>query len=217
MASVTPSKYSSSVLVTLSETAKLPDASDTRARDAVKLMLSCLLLDKSVICVWIALVTPSKYPSSVLVTLSETAKLPDASDTRARDAVKLMLSCLLFDKSVICVWIVTPKDASSFMAAAISFKVSSVPGALSTKLLTAVLTYAVVAICVVLVPAEAVGAVGVPVRAASAEVALVSSCVWIALVTPFKKSNSVLDTLPPAINFASTWLMDTSGLVMSEL
>ena len=103
------------------------------------------------------------------------------------------------------------------MAAAISFKVSSVPGALSTKLLTAVLTYAVVAICVVLVPAEAVGAVGVPVRAASAEVALALSCVWIALVTPFKKSNSVLVTFPPAINFASTWLMDTSGLVMSEL
>ena len=33
--------------------------------------------------------------------------------------------------------------------------------------------------------------------------AFVSNCVWIALDTPFKKSNSVLDTLPPDILAAS--------------
>lgn len=45
-------------------------------------------------------------------------------------------------------------------------------------------TNAVVASCVVAVPAAAVGPVGVPVKAGDAVGALVLSCVWIALVTP---------------------------------
>ena len=52
----------------------------------------------------------------------------------------------------------------SFSTSAISFKVSNVVGAPLTKSEIAPVTNAVVAICVVLVPATAVGAVGVPVN-----------------------------------------------------
>lgn len=47
-------------------------------------------------------------------------------------------------------------------------------------------TMAVVATCVLLVVAAAVGAVGVPVSAGDATGALASNCVWIAEVTPSK-------------------------------
>ena len=70
---------------------------------------------------------------------------------------------------------VAEKLASSPSAAASSFRVSRAPGALSITLATAVETNAVVATCVLLVPAVAVGAVGVPVRAGDAKGALRSS------------------------------------------
>ena len=106
------------------------------------------------------------------------------------------------------------------MAAANSFNVSKAPGALSIKLSTAVFTKAVVANCVVLVPAVAVGATGAPVNVGPAKgafkskavcnpvvLAIVKSpfvivacllliCVCIALVTPFKYPYSVFPTFP---------------------
>ena len=96
------------------------------------------------------------------------------------------------------------------MAAANSFNVSKAPGALSIKLSTAVFTKAVVANCVVLVPAVAVGAIGEPPKTGPFNGALEFNidsnaftccsvieplvivacllliCVCIALVTPFK-------------------------------
>ena len=51
------------------------------------------------------------------------------------------------------------------IASASSFNVSRAPGAPPIKLVTAVVTYAVDAICVLLVAAEAVGTVGTPVIA----------------------------------------------------
>ena len=60
--------------------------------------------------------------------------------------------------------IVVEKLASSPRAAANSFNVSNASGALSTKFATAVLTNAVVAICLLLVSLLAVGAVGVPLK-----------------------------------------------------
>jgi len=68
---------------------------------------------------------------------------------------------------------VVEKLASFPKAAANSFSVSSADGALATKLLTAVETNAVVAICVVFVPAVAVGASGVPVNVGDAFAAYV--------------------------------------------
>ena len=69
--------------------------------------------------------------------------------------------------------IVVEKLASSPRAAANSFKVSIAPGAPSTRLATASgTTKAVVASCVVFVPAEAVGAAGVPVKVGEAISAL---------------------------------------------
>ena len=38
----------------------------------------------SVICVCIVLVTPSRYPNSVVVIVEDTVILPEVSDTRAR-------------------------------------------------------------------------------------------------------------------------------------
>ena len=78
------------------------------------------------------------------------------------------LSCLL-PRAVVTV---DAKLASSLIAAASSFSVSRAPGAESIRLLTAVDTKAVVATCVVFVPAVAVGAVGVPVSAGEARGAL---------------------------------------------
>ena len=78
---------------------------------AAPVIVACL----EFICVWIALVTPSKYPISVEVT-SETATLPEAFDIRALVAVRsletivvaapVIVACL----ESICVWIalVTP-------------------------------------------------------------------------------------------------------------
>jgi hypothetical protein len=64
--------------------------------------------------------------------------------------------------------IVVEKDASLPRAAASSFSVSSAAGADAIRLATADDTNAVVAICVLLVPAVAVGAVGTPVNAGDA-------------------------------------------------
>ena len=63
------------------------------------------------------------------------------------------------------------KLASSPRAAASSFSVLSAPGALSIVAVIAACTNAVVAICVVSVPALAVGAAGVPVNVGDAIVA----------------------------------------------
>ena len=72
-----------------------------------------------------------------------------------------MASCF----AEICSVIVVEKLASLFNAAANSLRVSNVEGEEPTKSLIAVLTKAVVAICVVFVVEDAVGAVGVPVKA----------------------------------------------------
>ena len=61
--------------------------------------------------------------------------------------------------------IVVENDASLPSANANSFNVSNVPGALAISALISLRTYAVVAICVLLVPDAAVVAVGVPVKA----------------------------------------------------
>jgi hypothetical protein len=60
--------------------------------------------------------------------------------------------------------IVPAKFASSFKAAASSLSVLSVAGLESMRLVIAVVTYCVVANCVLLVAADAVGASGVPVN-----------------------------------------------------
>ena len=68
------------------------------------------------------------------------------------------------------------ENAASFPnAVANSFSVSNVPGALATRALISERTYAVVAICVVLVPATAVGAIGVPVKEGDSRGALRAS------------------------------------------
>ena len=76
--------------------------------------------------------------------------------------------------------IVVENEASSFNAAANSFKELRAAGLESTRLLTAVVTYAVVASWVVLVAAEAVGASGVPVKVGLATGATPASAnVWL--------------------------------------
>lgn len=77
----------------------------------------------------------------------------------------------------ILVAVVVAKFASSPRALASSSRVFKVAGAESTRLATAVATNAVVAICVVFVAADAVGAVGTPVRSGEARAALASNCV----------------------------------------
>ena len=70
---------------------------------------------------------------------------------------------------------------------------------------TAVLTNAVVAICVVFVAAIAVGAVGVPVSAGDARSALLrvrsSSCHWILLVVLSRYPSSVVEIVEEASIF----------------
>lgn len=70
---------------------------------------------------------------------------------------------------------VAEKFASLPRAAASSFSVSRAPGEPLTTAATAAATKAVVASCVELVPAMAVGAVGVPVSAGDAKGALSAS------------------------------------------
>jgi hypothetical protein len=69
--------------------------------------------------------------------------------------------------------IVVENDASFPSADASSLSVSSAAGAEATRLATADDTNAVVAICVLFVPAVAVGAVGTPVSAGDASGAYV--------------------------------------------
>jgi hypothetical protein len=64
-------------------------------------------------------------------------------------------------------------------------------------------TCAVVAICVVLVPAAAVGAAGVPVNVGEAVGALVSICVWIADVTPATWLSSVCVAVTAPVTFGN--------------
>ena len=80
--------------------------------------------------------------------------------------VKVGLSIGAFNPNAVDT--VVEKLASLPRAAASSFNVSRVAGALATRLATAVLTNSVVAIWVELVLAAAVGADGVPVRAGEA-------------------------------------------------
>ena len=80
-----------------SDTATLPVPLETNAREAVKsevvivdtapAILFVRLVSAAVNCVCIALVTPSRCPSSVAVT-SLTATFPEPLDTNAREAVK---------------------------------------------------------------------------------------------------------------------------------
>ena len=127
-------------------------------------------------CVWILLVTPSKYANSVVViALSESLPSPFVTTTIEFDklsvttvvAAPVIVACLFPNAFVM----VVEKLALLSRAAASSFNVSKASGAEPTKLETAVWTKAVVAICVVLVPEPAVGAVGVPVNAGLAFVA----------------------------------------------
>jgi hypothetical protein len=91
--------------------------------------------------------------------------------------------------------IVVVKLASSLIASANSLRVLRSAGAPSTSAATAASAYAVVAICVLLVPANAVGAVGVPVNVGEARLALRSNAVWVAVDTGLLASE-VLSTFP---------------------
>jgi hypothetical protein len=73
--------------------------------------------------------------------------------------------------------IVVEKEASLPKAAANSFRVFNASGALATRFETAVPTKAVVATCVLFVPAVAVGASGTPVSDGEASVAYVLAAV----------------------------------------
>ena len=64
--------------------------------------------------------------------------------------------------------IVVEKLASLPNAVANSFNVSNAAGALAIKLVISVLTNCVVASCVVFVPLDAVGAIGIPVNSGDA-------------------------------------------------
>jgi hypothetical protein len=75
---------------------------------------------------------------------------------------------------------VVENEASLPRAAANSLSVSRVDGAEATRLDTAVPTNAVVATCVVLVPAVAVGAAGTPVNVGDAIGAYVLAAVAVA-------------------------------------
>ena len=118
---------------------------------------------------------PSKYPNSVVVT-SETTILPLASDANALETAK----------SSLVIVVAAPVIVACFPLIAAVFALIS-----ECALPTAAVTKAVVATCVESVPATAVGAVGTPVNAGLANVALVSSCPWTELVTPSKYPNSV--------------------------
>ena len=119
-------------------------------------------------CVWMALVTPFKYPNSVLVTVPSCIKL--AFSLEDEDIVSsLEFTCVCKSPRVVVTFVAKLAELSN--AAANSLNVSSAPGAEFTRLETAVDTNCVVAICVVLVPDEAVGARGVPVRVGDAMVA----------------------------------------------
>ena len=97
-------------------------------------------------------------PSNVVVPVTVTGPV---NDGLIRGAFKAMLLV-----------IAVAKFGSSPRAAASSFSVSNVAGAVSTRLASAVVVNSVVAICVVLVPAAAVGAVGTPDRVNPAKVGL---------------------------------------------
>ena len=71
-------------------------------------------------------------------------------------------SCVSIEPTFVVMLLAKLPELSS--ACANSFNVSNAPGAPPIKLSTAVVTKAVVAICVVFVPDDAVGASGVPVN-----------------------------------------------------
>ena len=150
-----------------------------------------------------ALVTPSKYPNSVLVTvpswikaassrllverrdcLEERESVRPLISVMARSSVVMVacfeLICVCKSPSVVVTLVAKLAELSN--AAANSLKVSSADGALFTKLETAEATNAVVAICVVLVPLVAVGASGVPVKVGEARVAYI-----VLILVPFCK------------------------------
>ena len=101
----------------------------------------------------------------------------------------------------IAVAVVVAKFASSPRASANSLRVFKVAGAESIIAATAASAYAVVAICVLLFPGEAVGAIGVPVNEGLARGAFKSKAVCCAVDTGFAVS-AVLSTEPkPTIDF----------------
>ena len=85
----------------------------------------------------------------------------------------------------------------SFSAAANSFKVSRVAGAASVKLSIAVFTNAVFAICVVFVPAEAVGANGTPVNVGLLNIVDLDSLVTLPKPIPVLKAGVLFVTFTP--------------------
>ena len=97
----TPSKYPSSVVVT-SLTSTLPEPLDCNALDAVRLDDAIVVAPPvnvacfESICGCTALVTPSKYPSSVEVT-SDTAIFCEPFEITALSAVKLSVSIVEAD------------------------------------------------------------------------------------------------------------------------
>ena len=101
---------------------------------------------------------------------------------------------------------VVAKLASSFRAAASSSNVSRAPGAELIKLATSVLTYCVVAICVVLVPATAVGAVGVPVSAALVNMVALDSLVTLPKPTIAAETP---DTVPVNVGLENMVALDS--------
>ena len=98
---------------------------------------------------------------------------------------------------------VVEKLASLPRAEASSFNVSSVAGALATRLATAVFTNSVVAICVEFVLAEAVGAEGVPVKVGEARSAF-----------KFKEASTLLIL---AFKSNADWVAVEIGLLASEV
>ena len=131
---------------------------------ALNVIVSCFVSN----CVCIALVTPFKYPYSVLLIVPSCIKLAfNLADDEMVGCFASICVCKL--PNVFVTFVAKLPELSR--ADANSLNVSKAPGAPFTKLDTAVETKAVVAICVVFVPLVAVGAIGVPVRDGEASVA----------------------------------------------
>ena len=138
----------------------------------VNVLFVRVFVDEAVIfvsnCVCIALVTPFKYPYSVLLIVPSCIKLAfNLADDEMVGCFASICVCKL--PNVFVTFVAKLPELSR--ADANSLNVSNAPGAPFTKLDTAVETKAVVAICVVFVPLVAVGAIGVPVRDGEASVA----------------------------------------------
>jgi hypothetical protein len=132
---------------------------------------------------WVKLLPLSQWTATVPASVSATgaaalsipavvtARLPEAADLISLSVAGSSMLALIV---AICPASVAAKFGSSPSAAASSFSVSSAPDAPATNASSAALTNAVLAIWVVLVPVDAVGAVGVPVKSGDASPALLA-------------------------------------------